>query len=81
MIAEFKGMLLIGCRTWVGKDGTPHSGGVLYDPKTSETLNVVSDLELKDSLEPVNGTINISVLRGKGGAEWARVQILNIKKN
>lgn len=81
MKAEFKNMLLIGCRTWTGKDGVPHSGGVLYDPDTSETLNVVSDLELKDSLQPVSGTINVSVLRGKGGSEWAKLQVLNIKKN
>ena len=81
MKAEFKNMLLIGCRTWVGKDGATHAGGVLYDPETAETLNVVSDLELKDSLQPVSGTINVSVLRGKGGTEWAKVQVLNIKKN
>lgn len=80
MKAEFKNMLLIGCRTWVGKDNATHSGGVLYDPDTAETLNVVSDLELKDSLSPVSGTINISVLRGKGGAEWTKVQIMNIRR-
>lgn len=76
MKVKFDGLLLIGCRSYVNKSGVQVSGGVLYNPETSETLNFTADKVVKDTLKPVAGELDISVGHGKGGSEWVRVKLL-----
>lgn len=76
MVVKFENLLLIGCRSWKNKEGATVSGGVLYNPDTSETLAFTAEKEVKDSLKPVSGSLDVSVLKGKGGAEWVKVKML-----
>lgn len=76
MRVKFEGMCIIGCRSYVNKSGVQVSGGVLYNPETSETLNFTADKVVKDTLKPVAGELDISVGHGKGGSEWVRVKLL-----
>lgn len=77
MLVSFENKLLIGVRSWIGKDGKTRSGGVLYDPETSETLAFTSELQLKDSLKPLKGTLNIEI---KGGKEsWTKISLISTK--
>lgn len=76
MVVKFENLLLIGCRSWVNKAGQTVSGGVLYNPDTSATLAFTAEREVKDSLAPVSGSLDISVMKGKGGAEWVKVKLL-----
>lgn len=80
MKVKFEKMLIIGSRSYVNKAGETCAGGVLYNPETCETLPFTAkNVEVKDSLSPVSGWLDITIGKGKGGTEWTKIQYLGEK--